>query len=88
MKKHLLFLCIGSALLLSACSDKTESVVANVEEPSKGQLIWKKNCAVCHQQGLGGAPMIGNQVQWKKRVQQGLPILVEHALNGYSGDTG
>ena len=41
-----------------------------------------------HQQGLGGAPMIGNQVQWKKRVQQGLPILVEHALNGYSGTHG
>ena len=55
---------------------------------TQGQTIWLKNCAVCHQQGLGGAPMIGNTKQWLPRMEQGLPTLVQHALQGYSGATG
>ena len=86
MKTSLLFLMISSALLVFACGDKKAETVAAA--PSKGQQIWQENCAICHQQGLGGAPMIGNKVQWQKRVAQGLPTLIEHALNGYSGNTG
>lgn len=86
MDKYLLTLSLIGGLLLTGCSDNPDTTVKAT--PSEGQLIWKANCAVCHQQGLGGAPMIGNKVQWKKRVTQGLPTLIEHALYGYSGDTG
>lgn len=51
--------------------------------PSEGELIWTKNCKVCHAQGLNGAPIIGNAAMWSKRVPQGLPTLIEHAINGY-----
>ena len=70
---------------LSACSESDESSNGTA---SQGQVLWQENCAVCHQQGLGGAPVIGNKKQWGKRVTQGLPTLIDHALNGYSGETG
>lgn len=77
-----LILCIAG---LSACGEKSSQVQA---KSSPGQKLWQENCAVCHQQGLGGAPMIGNKKQWNKRVAQGLPTLIDHAQNGYSGETG
>ena len=77
----LLFMLTG----VSACSESDKQSQGTV---SQGQLLWQENCAVCHQQGLGGAPMIGNKKQWGKRVTQGLPTLIEHALTGYSGETG
>lgn len=87
MKSTTLMLCALTVIGLSACSDSTtETETTTVASP--GQTIWQANCAVCHQQGLGGAPVIGNQIQWKKRVEQGLPTLISHALNGYSGETG
>lgn len=88
MKKHLLGIQLLGALLLTGCSDSEETKTTAKATPTEGQLIWEANCAVCHQQGLGGAPMIGNKVQWKNRVTQGLPTLFDHALNGYSGNTG
>ena len=39
---------------------------------------------VCHNQGVAGAPKIGNKKAWAPRIAQGLDTLVSHALNGYS----
>jgi cytochrome c5 len=85
MNKSLLIIPFFPVLLLFSCG---ESVKTTEVKPTEGEILWKANCAVCHQQGLGGAPMIGNKVQWEKRVAQGMPVLIEHALNGYSGNTG
>lgn len=87
MKRTTLLLTAFAIIGLSACTDSSnETKTAEVASP--GQKLWIANCAVCHQQGLGGAPMIGNKVQWKKRVAQGMPTLISHAINGYSGETG
>lgn len=72
---------------LVACGGESQSDASSTVVEA-GQQVWQKNCAVCHKQGLGGAPPIGNQKMWKKRIAQGLPTLVEHAKNGYSGETG
>jgi cytochrome c5 len=85
MSKPLLTIPFSLAILLFSCGEKVKTTQV---KPSAGEKLWKANCAVCHQQGLGGAPMIGNNVQWKKRVEQGLPVLFQHAINGYSGATG
>ena len=34
---------------------------------NKGQMIYKKHCAVCHESGVAQAPKVHNQVDWKKR---------------------
>lgn len=67
------------AVLCIACGDKT----ARPAEPSRGELVYNKNCKVCHAQGINGAPMIGNKAMWQERVKQGIPTLVEHASNGF-----
>lgn len=81
----IIFAMTCTALVLVACfdGDKSEQVAI-----SPGQAIWQKNCAVCHQQGLAGSPMIGNKKQWLPRLTKGMPLLFEHAINGYSGETG
>lgn len=75
---------IPSVLLLasciSACSEQKPEVA---DAPSPGELLVKKNCKVCHAQGINGAPIIGNNKMWDKRTGQGLAVLTEHAINGY-----
>ena len=74
-----------ASISLSACSEPEATAPAVV---SQGEQIWSKTCAVCHSQGLGGSPPIGNVKMWAPRIAQGLPVLYEHAKNGYSGNTG
>ena len=63
-------------LLLLACSPKDPDL-------EKGAEIYVQACKVCHAQGINGAPVLGNQPNWKERKQQGLAVLVEHASQGY-----
>ncbi len=64
-------------LLLAACSNKEAEML------SKGESLYKANCKVCHAQGINGAPIVGNAKMWKPRAEQGLPVLVQHAANGF-----
>ena len=70
---------------LTGCSTENESVdtVNVVTEPSAGELIVKKNCKVCHAQGINGAPIIGNKKMWGPRLSQGEAVLIQHAIDGY-----
>lgn len=72
---------LPAALLsfLTACGGEPEEA---------GQKIWEGTCQVCHLNGLGGAPAIGNQRQWQPRLDKGKHTLIQHALQGFSGETG
>lgn len=69
-----------STLGLIACG---KSEPPEPPKPSAGELVYTKNCKVCHAQGLNGAPILGNKAMWGPRIPQGLPTLVEHATQGY-----
>ncbi|GAA5215682.1 c-type cytochrome [Corallincola platygyrae] len=56
--------------------------------PEPGQQVWEQTCAVCHQNGIAGAPPIGNQAAWAPRIAKGVDTLVGHALNGFEGEEG
>ncbi len=71
-------------MVLLGCKEETAAEKKVAEEISPGEQIWKANCKVCHLQGVGGAPPIGNKKAWQHRVGQPLDTLVSHALNGYS----
>ena len=45
-------------------------------------------CAVCHAQGIVGAPLMGSADAWSVRITQGIDTLYEHAINGYIGTDG
>lgn len=53
-----------------------------------GRQVWEGTCQACHQQGLAGAPRIGDNAAWQPRIAQGLEVLTRHAIDGFSGRGG
>jgi cytochrome c5 len=57
-------------------------------EPQDGATVYGASCAACHDSGVGGAPVAGDVDDWEDRIEEGLEILVDHALNGFQGSAG
>jgi len=53
-----------------------------------GKDTYAKACFSCHQAGLVGAPRLGDREAWAPRIEKGQDVLVNHALNGFSGNAG
>ncbi len=47
-----------------------------------GRRYYERACAACHDQGLHGAPQLGNQADWEDRVDKGVFQLVRNAIDG------
>ncbi len=84
IKKYCLFLILAA---LQGCSEKPLETSSSSSEISfnrlGGAVIVKKNCKVCHAQGINGAPILGNKKMWAKRTPQGIDTLVDLAIQGY-----
>ncbi len=50
-----------------------------------GKQVVESQCVKCHQEGLRGAPKIGDREAWIPRMKQGLDILVRSAIRGHGG---
>jgi cytochrome c5 len=50
-----------------------------------GKDTYQDACAVCHDKGDEGAPMIGDRVAWSSRSTLWSAVLIEHAKNGHLG---
>lgn len=60
-----------------------------VRTPLSGPQVFNEACYLCHAPpGVPGAPVLGDAVAWAARVSQGIDVLQEHALNGFTGDAG
>jgi cytochrome c5 len=55
---------------------------ANKVSPKK---IYVKNCAMCHNSGLAGAPKRKDKAAWAPRIKQGIDTLLKHAITGING---
>lgn len=53
-----------------------------------GQQTYDNACQACHSSGIAGSPKFGDKSAWKDRISQGMDVLVQHAIDGFSGDTG
>jgi cytochrome c5 len=69
-------------------SDATAEEKTATTEPSQGAMIYKNSCFVCHDQGVAGAPKLGDKAMWEKRISQGSKLLEKHAIEGFSGESG
>jgi cytochrome c5 len=47
-----------------------------------GEAVVKSRCSLCHEGGAGGAPKIGNRIEWEPRAARGKLALYEVALRG------
>ncbi|HQV79796.1 MAG: cytochrome c5 family protein [Agitococcus sp.] len=82
--KTLIFLLLSSlVLVLSACDNKSTlpPPVGLNEQQAK---LFAQSCAICHASSSNPAPQVGDKAAWNKRLEQGLPTLVQHAMQGFN----
>ena len=48
-----------------------------------GRQAYTEYCAVCHETGMLGAPIVGDAAYWKGRSTLWQAVLMEHAKKGY-----
>lgn len=57
--------------------------------PLTGPQVYNAVCIACHAPpGVGGAPALGDSDAWAARIVQGMDTLIDHALHGFTGNTG
>ena len=83
-KNPAIILLFVTCLISSGCSREAAEVEeAEAAMPSAGERVFNQTCKVCHAQGINGAPIVGNKKMWAGRVEQGIPVLARHAINGF-----
>lgn len=53
-----------------------------------GSGIYERHCALCHAEGIGGAPVVGDVDGWAPRLAAGTDTLYRHAIEGFQGELG
>jgi cytochrome c5 len=82
---------VGQVYLPGEEHQSAAPTVATAPEPAPvatvmtGPQVYNAACNVCHGSGVGGAPIVGNAEQWAPRIAQGVDVLRDHAINGFSG---
>ena len=46
--------------------------------------LYAMGCAACHNAGVSGAPKIGDRAAWAERLELGVGLLYERAIEGYN----
>lgn len=46
------------------------------------ESIYSVSCAACHNNGVAGAPKMGDAGAWANRLQQGIETVYANAING------
>ncbi len=72
----------------SAPTVETTAEPEPVATAMSGPQVYNAACLACHGAGIGGAPVLGDAVEWAGRIAQGRDLLIEHALQGFSSATG
>ncbi len=74
--------------LSSAAPAATAAAAPAAGSGDLGKDTYDRACFACHAQGIAGAPKTGDAVVWEPRIAQGRDILLNSALNGYTGTAG
>jgi cytochrome c5 len=48
-----------------------------------GKQIYQQHCAVCHDKGKSGAPVLGDKTTWKPLIAKNIDVLFAHTIYGY-----
>ena len=74
----------GEELAASAPTVVTAIEPEPVATAMSGPQVYNSACLVCHGNGIGGAPVLGDTEAWAPRIAQGLDVLNDHAINGFT----
>jgi cytochrome c5 len=47
-----------------------------------GKAVYESACKVCHDQGVAGAPKMGDKVAWAPRIKTGEASLIQSVTKG------
>ena len=61
---------------------------AMVASADAGKKLYESTCIACHGAGVAGAPKVGDKAAWSPIVAQGMPVLYDRAIHGYTGKRG
>jgi cytochrome c5 len=61
---------------------------ATVVSFKNGTEVFEGACKACHGLGIAGAPKAGDHAAWAPRIAKGKAMLYEHALKGFTGQSG
>lgn len=53
-----------------------------------GKKVYDGLCISCHGSGIPGIPQLGDKTAWVPRIGQGAETLYNHAINGFTGNSG
>tara|TARA_R110002072_G_scaffold5527_3_gene35337 strand:+ start:23722 stop:24030 length:309 start_codon:yes stop_codon:yes gene_type:complete len=71
-------------VLASSCGN--ESVQFPTSTDSDQQIAmekWQRSCALCHVDGNGGAPRVGDVEAWQPRLAQSNEAILRHTVEGF-----
>lgn len=78
-----------AALGVETAAPSTAAKPAELSEKAlAGKSTYENACKACHGTGIAGAPKFGDVSAWSPRIAQGMPVMVEHAIKGFSGSSG
>jgi len=70
--------------IASGCTQVEDCApVPPAQELLMGQRVYEDVCAECHEQGVDGAPAVGDRSAWGDRSCLWVAVLEEHAKDGY-----
>lgn len=74
----------------SAVVSEASDVIApdSADDVNQGESIYKSKCVACHGTGVAGAPKVGDKAVWATRRAQGDAVMVQHAIEGFKGESG
>ena len=75
----------GEEVAAAAPTVKTVPEPQPVTTALTGPQVYNAACNVCHGNGVGGAPIVGDVEEWAPRIAQGMDVLNDHAINGFDG---
>jgi len=85
---------VGEVYLPGEEQESSAPVVRAAAEPEpvaaalSGPQVYNTACIACHSTGVGGAPVVGDAAQWTDRIAQGMDLLKQHAIEGFTGSAG
>jgi cytochrome c5 len=73
----------AAALVLAGCALDSRSDSAADDNAVNGEAAYFEYCATCHEDGMFGAPRMGEPMDWEVRSSLWQAVLMEHAQQGY-----
>lgn len=67
-------------------SNVTQSSLKDTNKITHAQLgktIFNNKCILCHNNGIAGAPRLGNMPDWAPRIKKKFSLLLKHATMGF-----